>query len=63
MTVTEAIDLSEKELMPEAFMAQQVSFSNEAKWMFADGPEPRARDARGASGLRVKKLLQSANLF
>ena len=63
MTIAEAVELYEKERIPNAYFKQQVSFINEAIWQLPDGPEQRARDAAMLPELNGQPFMRSPNLY
>ncbi|KAI9657699.1 MAG: hypothetical protein M1821_002875 [Bathelium mastoideum] len=63
MTLTEAVQLYERERQPLARRKQQISFINGAIWQLPEGAAQRARDAAMAPELRGEPLLRSPNLY
>lgn len=62
-TVAEAIELYERERMPQAYAKQQVSFLNGIIWQLPEGPEQHERDEAMAPEVNGEQFLRSSNLY
>ncbi|TVY81382.1 FAD-dependent monooxygenase OpS4 [Lachnellula suecica] len=63
LTLTQAVEIYEKERMPKARAKQHISFLNGAIWHLPAGPKQEARDGAMKEEMSGKKLSRSPNLY
>ncbi|KUJ21522.1 FAD/NAD(P)-binding domain-containing protein [Mollisia scopiformis] len=63
ITLSQALEIYEKERMPKTHFKQQVSFLNGAIWQLPDGSAQGARDAAMQAELEGRPFSRSSNLY